>query len=111
MANSLETRLPFLDHRLIEFMARVDKRVKLQGFEKKSVLRRTVGKSLPNAILNAPKKGFGIPLRDWFKDDSFIKQLDVNLASTKSVLSSRVINKIVEENRGGINEQMPVQKL
>lgn len=101
MAHSLETRLPFLDHRLIEFMATVDKDVKLQGFEKKSVLRKTVGGTLPNAILNAPKKGFGIPLRDWFKDDSFLKQLDANLATTKNLLSSNIVNKIVKENREG----------
>lgn len=101
MAHSLETRVPFLDYRLIEFMATVDKNIKLQGFEKKSVLRKTIGKTLPNAILNAPKKGFGIPLVDWFKDDSFKSQIDVNLGSASKLLSKKIINKIVEENRSG----------
>ena len=101
MAHSLETRVPFLDYRLIEFMATVDKNIKLQGFEKKSVLRKTIGKTLPDAILNAPKKGFGIPLVDWFKDDSFKNQIDVNLGSASKLLSKKIINKIVEENRSG----------
>ena len=101
MAHSLEARLPFLDYRLIEFMISVDKKVKLQGFERKSVLRKTIGKTLPDAILNAPKKGFGIPLVDWFMDDSFGNQIDVNLSSAGKLLSKKIINKIVEENRSG----------
>lgn len=101
MANSLETRVPFLDHRLIEFMVTVDKNVKLQGFEKKSVLRRTVGRNLPKAILNAPKKGFGIPLRDWFKETSFEYHLDNNLNHVKNLLAPEIIEKIVEENKKG----------
>lgn len=68
MAYSLEARVLFLDYRLVEFMARVHKDVKMQGYERKSVLRRTVGRSLPRSILRAPKRGFVVPLREWFKD-------------------------------------------
>ena len=64
MANSIETRAPFLDFRLIEFMVQVDKNVKLQGWERKSILRKTIGTKLPPKLLNAPKKGFGVPLRE-----------------------------------------------
>jgi asparagine synthase (glutamine-hydrolysing) len=104
MANSLETRLPFLDFRLIEFMIKVDKRVKLQGWEKKSVLRKTIGKSLPIPILKAPKKGFGIPLREWFKDDSFERQINNNLTSLQCLLSKDTIQLILDENKRGIKD-------
>lgn len=104
MANSLETRLPFLDYRLIEFMAGVDKNVKLQGFEKKSVLRKTVGKTLPKSLLNAPKKGFGIPLRDWFKDESFNKHIISNLSKVNDLFDERIVGSIIEENRKGIKD-------
>lgn len=104
MANSLETRLPFLDYRLIEFMAGVDKGVKLQGWERKSVLRNTIGKTLPQNILKAPKKGFGIPLREWFKEDSFNHILDNNLHELKNILDKQTIEHIINENKKGLSD-------
>ena len=101
MANSIEARIPFLDHRLIEFMVHVDKDIKMQGWERKSILRHTIGKKLPPNILSAPKKGFGIPLREWFKEDSFNNTLSNNLSNLNGILNSTLINKIVQENRLG----------
>jgi asparagine synthase (glutamine-hydrolysing) len=104
MANSLETRVPFLDYRLIEFMVQVDKSVKMQGWERKSVLRNTIGKTLPNNLLKAPKKGFGIPLREWFKDESFVNKIDSNLGNVKNILNEGVIHQIVSENKKGLRD-------
>jgi asparagine synthase (glutamine-hydrolysing) len=101
MAYSLETRLPFLDYRLIEFMAMVDKNVKMQGWERKSILRRTIGKKLPDSLLKLPKKGFGVPIREWFKEESFADKIESNLKNVRHLLDNRTINKIVSENRGG----------
>lgn len=101
MANSLETRVPFLDYRLIEFMVHVDKNIKLQGWERKSILRKTIGKNLPPNILAAPKKGFGIPLREWFKKDSFEHTIGSNLSNLNEILNSSVISNLVQENRQG----------
>jgi asparagine synthase (glutamine-hydrolysing) len=101
MANSLETRVPFLDYRLIEYMVQVDKDVKMQGWERKSVLRNTIGKKLPAGILSAPKKGFGIPLREWFKENSFENTIDNNLSHLEGILDFSVIDKLVRENRLG----------
>jgi asparagine synthase (glutamine-hydrolysing) len=101
MANSLEARIPFLDHRLIEFMVLVDKDIKMQGWERKSILRNTIGKTLPTNILSAPKRGFGVPVREWFKEDSFEETISNNLSDLKGILNSSVINKLVQENRIG----------
>ncbi len=101
MASSLETRLPFLDHRLIEYMVKVDKNVKMQGWERKSVLRNSVGKKLPQSILSAPKRGFGVPLREWFKDDSFDSQLANNLNKVSGILDEKVIADILGKNKSG----------
>jgi asparagine synthase (glutamine-hydrolysing) len=101
MANSLETRIPFLDHRLIEFMVHVDKDVKMQGWERKSILRNTIGKMLPHNILSAPKKGFGVPIREWFKEDTFEETISNNLSDLDGILNESVINKLVQENRLG----------
>jgi asparagine synthase (glutamine-hydrolysing) len=100
MANSLETRLPFLDHRLIEFMVNVDKNIKMQGLERKSVLRQTIGKTLPDSLLNSPKKGFAIPLREWFKKDSFSNKL-TDLANMHKAFNKDIIDSIIEKNKQG----------
>lgn len=96
MANSLETRTPFLDYRLIDFMVRVDKSVKHQGWERKSVLRKTIGKSLPQSLHKAPKRGFGVPLREWFKSDTNMQ--DIQLKKISSICNEKVIRNIVNEN-------------
>ena len=65
MANSLEARVPFLDHRIVELLSNVSSSVKMPGFTRKEVLRRTIGKRLPPPLLTAPKRGFDPPMLDW----------------------------------------------
>jgi asparagine synthase (glutamine-hydrolysing) len=100
MAYSLETRTPFLDYRLIEYMARVDKNIKMHNFERKTILRNTIGLKLPSSILNAPKRGFVVPLREWFKEDSFTDILK-NLENTIPYLNKSTISKITQMNKTG----------
>ncbi|TAL60938.1 MAG: asparagine synthase (glutamine-hydrolyzing) [Bacteroidetes bacterium] len=100
MASSLETRVPFLDYRLVEYMARVHRDVKMEGYERKSVLRNTIGKRLPPALLRAPKKGFSIPLREWFKDKAFEPKLQ-SLYNSDFGLDQKVIRQITEDNNSG----------
>jgi len=98
MANSLETRAPFLDYRLIEYMVGVDKNIKMNGLEGKSILRNTIGKQLPASLLKAPKKGFSVPLKKWFHEKSFqpkLKDLNRNL----TFIDNDVINGLVNENK------------
>jgi len=100
MAHSIEIRTPFLDYRLIEYMARVDKDVKMRNFERKSILRHTVGRKLPKGILKAPKKGFSVPLRYWFKNDSFKKRLQ-DLEKDMDFLSKNKMEVILKKNITG----------
>ena len=99
MANSLETRAPFLDYRLIEFMIKVDKKIKMQGWERKSVLRKTIGNQLPLELLTTPKRGFGVPLREWFKDDNGMNGL--KLDSFNAIINTDIISLIIKENAHG----------
>lgn len=101
MANSLETRLPFLDYRLVEFMAKVHKDVKLQGWELKSVLRNSIGRLLPPAVLAAPKRGFAIPLREWFREEGFNGLLEKHLRNVSRFLDRGAIAEIIAENAAG----------
>ncbi len=69
MANSLETRSPFLDKHLIEFTTRLPDRMKLRGRTTKYLLKKTFADLLPVEILKRPKWGFGVPLHEWFRNE------------------------------------------
>jgi asparagine synthase (glutamine-hydrolysing) len=65
MAASIESRVPFLDHKLVEFAARLPDRWKLSGWTTKRVLRESMKGLLPESILNRPKMGFPVPFSSW----------------------------------------------
>jgi len=69
MAHSLEVRSPFMDHRLVEFVASLPVEQKLNGFTTKYLLKRTMENKLPHHIIHRKKHGFMVPLARWFKRD------------------------------------------
>ncbi len=69
MANSLEARSPFLDHELMEFVARVPAQLKLKGMTTKHILKETLRGILPDEVLFREKMGFGVPLDYWFRNE------------------------------------------
>jgi asparagine synthase (glutamine-hydrolysing) len=70
MINSLESRSPFLDHKMVELAASIPSNLKLKGLNnKKYILKKAFEGTVPNEILYRPKKGFGVPIEKWFKND------------------------------------------
>ena len=67
MAHSLEVRPPFLDHRIVEFAARLPASFKINGRTTKRVLRELVRQKLPPEILARPKEGLDIPAHEWLR--------------------------------------------
>lgn len=67
MLTSLEGRVPFLDHRVVEAMSLLPTDFKLRGLNAKRVLKAAMRGRLPSEVLDRPKKGFGIPLGDWLR--------------------------------------------
>lgn len=67
MAHSLEVRPPFLDHRIVEFAARLPEHLKLRGARQKIVLKQALRGKLPDSILNRRKSGLDIPAHEWFR--------------------------------------------
>jgi asparagine synthase (glutamine-hydrolysing) len=67
MATSLESRVPFLDHKLVEFTAGLPERLKLRGWTTKYILRQSMKNVLPEQILSRPKMGFPVPIGTWFR--------------------------------------------
>lgn len=76
MANSLEARVPFLDHKLVEFAFSVPSGLKLKGLSLKYLVRESMKGLLTDEIVNREKHGFGVPIREWFKSDFIRKSTD-----------------------------------
>jgi asparagine synthase (glutamine-hydrolysing) len=67
MAVSLETRVPFLDHELVEFTAAIPAKYKIRGFKTKYILKQAMKGILPESTLHKPKHGFAVPTDPWFR--------------------------------------------
>lgn len=101
MAHSLEVRAPFLDYRLIEYMVKVSKNIKMSGYRRKNTLRKTVGKRLPPVLLKIPKKGFVAPLREWFKEKLFEDKLNNLYRLCRYGLDRNILRQIINANKNG----------
>ena len=69
MANSLEVRVPFLDHRLVELAAAIPSALKIHNKTTKYIMKNAVRDLLPQAIIDRKKQGFGIPVVFWMRKD------------------------------------------
>ncbi len=69
MAHGLEVRVPFTDHRLVEFVTRLPATLRLRGMQDKYLLKRALGDLLPEAVLRRKKLGFNPPMALWLKED------------------------------------------
>lgn len=69
MANSLEIRSPFLDHHVVEFAFSLPYQFKIDATMKKKIVQDAFRNSLPEELYNRPKRGFEIPLLDWFRNE------------------------------------------
>ncbi|MGH9801141.1 MAG: asparagine synthase (glutamine-hydrolyzing), partial [Blastocatellia bacterium] len=67
MAASIESRVPFLDHKLVEFAARLPERMKLRGLTTKYILRQAMADKIPGEILTRKKMGFPVPVGTWLR--------------------------------------------
>lgn len=96
MKNSLEARVPFLDHRIIEFALNLDNNLKIRNSTSKFLLKEILFDDLPSKLFERPKKGFSIPLKKWLKTD--MKFLINDCLNEKAIAETSIFNyKTVEK--------------
>ncbi|MCA1556976.1 MAG: asparagine synthase (glutamine-hydrolyzing), partial [Acidobacteria bacterium] len=104
MAASIESRVPFLDHKLVEYTARLPERLKLRGWTTKYILRESMKGILPEPILKRRKMGFPVPVGAWFRgryssiiDDYVLGER----ARSRGIFDVEFIRKLVAEHKMG----------
>ena len=106
MAASIESRVPFLDHKLVEFAARLPVKMKLRGFTTKYILRRAMADRLPKAILTRKKMGFPVPIGTWL-GGRFTHLLDEYALSPRAIergiFDADFVRNLVARHRAGEN--------
>lgn len=90
MAASLEVRAPFLDVNVVEYAASLPYNFKLKGKETKFILKKTIESLLPHDIIYRPKKGFGIPIAIWLRNE--LKEEMLRVLSPKKIESEGLFN-------------------
>ena len=104
MATSVESRVPFLDHKLVEFTARMPDSMKLRGGTTKYVLRESMKGVLPERILSRPKMGFPVPIGTWFRGQfkSIVDEYVVSeRALSRGVFAPEFVRELVSLHQAG----------
>jgi asparagine synthase (glutamine-hydrolysing) len=98
MANSLEVRPPFLDHRIVDLSMRIPENFKIKNESKKNILKETFSNYLPEELMHRPKKGFEVPLHSWFNGELKSKieseWLNEKMMNTKSIFNPDYLKKL-----------------
>lgn len=104
MAASIESRVPFLDHKLVEYTAKLPENLKLRGKETKWILREAMRGILPREILERPKMGFPVPVGEWFRNkfryliDDFVLSERV---LSRGLFEADFLRKLAAEHQSG----------
>ena len=104
MAASIESRVPFLDHQLVEYVAQLPDACKLSGLTTKRVLREAMRGLVPDSILNRPKMGFPVPFSDWTRSGWNGVVRDVLLdrrTRERGLLDTDVVDRLLRDHADG----------
>ena len=104
MAVSLEAREPLLDHKLLEFAARVPASLKLRNGQSKYLLRRVLERRVPREIIDRPKRGFAAPIGQWLRGPLAGLTSDLLLDGRlrdRGIFDTREVARLWDEHRTG----------
>jgi asparagine synthase (glutamine-hydrolysing) len=102
MATSVEARVPFLDHHLVEYALGLPRSLKVQGVTGKHILKRALEEILPHDLLYERKRGFGAPVREWFRE-GLGAWVDEHLMNStmrrRDLLNYEFVGRMLDEHR------------
>jgi asparagine synthase (glutamine-hydrolysing) len=115
MATAVELRVPFLDHKLLEYLTTLPDAMKVRNNQGKWILRQIMGNVLPPSILNRPKKGFPMPAVSWLRHDMghFVRETLLSRDSAcREFFDPQAVEQIVAlQERGGFSGYQEVWSL
>jgi asparagine synthase (glutamine-hydrolysing) len=112
MSVSLESRVPFLDHRIVSFAWSLPMNMKIRNGEGKWILKQLLNKYIPKNLIERPKMGFGLPLDIWLR--TCLKNWAQSLLSEEEIKKSGILNyenviKLWNDHQGGVkNSQFEI---
>ena len=104
MMASLEGRVPLLNNDFVDYATRLPLNMKLRGLTSKYLLRRALRGILPDSILNRPKKGFGIPVANWFRGplkEQMLAVLSPDRIARKGFFEPAAVSLLVDDHLAG----------
>ena len=104
MMASLEGRVPLLNNDFVDYATRLPLNMKLRGLRSKYLLRRALRGILPDSILNRPKKGFGIPVANWFRGplkEQMLSVLAPERIARKGFFEPAAVSLLVDDHLAG----------
>jgi asparagine synthase (glutamine-hydrolysing) len=107
MATSVEARVPFLDHHLVEYALSLPRALKVEGTSGKQILKRALEEVLPHDLLYSRKRGFGAPIREWFRNglgDLFDSHLINSSMRRRDFFDYGFIARLLDEHRRGAHD-------
>ena len=106
MSSSIEARVPFLDHELVEWLNRLPLKYKLNLNDGKYILKKLGTKYFDHKFMFRQKKGFGSPMNKWIQNEEFFKYIDYNFQNSKifnHFLNKDECLKILHQCKNGID--------
>jgi asparagine synthase (glutamine-hydrolysing) len=102
MGASLETRVPFLDHKFVELAMSIPERVVTRGNESKHILKKAVRGLIPDEIVDRRKQGFGVPIHEWFLGPTgeFARRELSDFCDKTDFLDRTAVMKLTQSGRG-----------
>lgn len=106
MANSIETRVPFLDHRLVELASLIPMRLKIKNGSSKYILKKALRGIVPDEIIDRKKQGFHAPIKEWLRvqgDNDISKTLLDMIFDSKlkdlNIINYEYVNQLIIEHQ------------
>ena len=100
MATSLEVRVPFLDHHLVEYVATIPESARFPGFDRRAIFKKAMHSVLPEKVLSRGKQGYSLPIKNWLRED--LRDWMVSLLSESELMrrhfSQEHIDRLISEH-------------